>query len=156
MVFQLPTQVEGATSHWGLHKGGLINFKIMGGSKALFYRAPVLFVKGRGRSRSQSSWRESVPLCEPDKGCCQLPWHFSDGYEPFERYKYSLLESWVQRGLNKGTSRRPPSLLNRLEGFRLALACYSASTADLMLGNMCVFWKTWCLLQSEFSIPKEI
>ena len=40
-------------------------------------------------------------------------------YEPFERCKYSLPESCVQRGLNRGTSRRHPSLRNRLEGFRL-------------------------------------
>ena len=36
-------------------------------------------------------------------GCGQLPWQFSDGYEPFERCKYSLLESCVQRGLNRQT-----------------------------------------------------
>ena len=68
---------------------------------ALFYRAPALFDKGRGRRCSLSWWRELVPLCELDKGCGQLPWQFSDCYEPFERCKYSLLESCVQRGLNR-------------------------------------------------------
>ena len=63
----------------------------------LFYRAPALFDKGRGRSRLQSSWTEPIPLCEPVKGCGQLPWHFSDDYEPFERCKYSLPESCIQR-----------------------------------------------------------
>ena len=88
--------------------------------KALFYRAPALFDKGRGRSCSPSWWRELVTLCESDKGCGQLPWQFSDGYEPFARCKYSLLESYVQIELNRWTSCRPPSLRNRLEGFRLA------------------------------------
>ena len=84
----------------------------------LFYRVPVLFDKGREQSYSLSWW-ELVPFCKPDKGCGQLPWHFSDGYEPFDRWNYSLPESCVQRGLNRLTSCRPPSLRNRLEGFRL-------------------------------------
>ena len=88
-------------------------------SKSLFYRTPAFFDEGSRRSCSQSSWRELVPHCEPDNSCCHLPWHFLDGYEPFERCKYSLPESCVQRGLNRWTSCRPPSLRNRLEGFRL-------------------------------------
>ena len=99
-VFQLRRQVEGATSHWGQRRGRLMNFKIIGSFKVLFYRVPTLFDKGRGRNRSQTLWREPILLPEPDKGCGQFLWHFLDGYELFERCKYSLLESCIQRGLN--------------------------------------------------------
>ena len=119
MVIQLQRQVEGATSHWEQCRGGLKIPKLWRVSKALLYREPALFNKGRGQSRSQSSWREPIPLSKPDKGCGQLSWHFSDGYEPFERCKYSMPESCVQRGLNRGTSRWPLSFCNWLEGFWL-------------------------------------
>ena len=94
-------------------------FQNYGECQRRYSRAPALFDKGRERSCSLSWYIELVPLCEPDKGCGQLSWQLSDGYEPFERWKYSLLESCVQRGLNRWTSCRPPSLRNRLEGFRL-------------------------------------
>ena len=132
---------ESATSHWGERRGGLIKFKLLGVSMALFYRAPPLFDKGRGRIRSQSSWGELVPLCEPDKGCGQLPWHFSYGYESFERYKCSLPERCVQRGLNRGTSRRPPSLCNRLEGFQLGKC--NLHRRNIHLSRL---WITWTRL----------
>ena len=98
IVFQLRRQVEGVTSQWRQRRGGLINFKIMGSAKGAILQGARIVRKGRGRSCSLSWWRERVPLCEPDKGCGQLPWQFSDGYEPFEIWKYSLLESCVQRG----------------------------------------------------------
>ena len=101
MVFQIRRQVEGVTSHSGQRRGGLINFNIMGSAKSAILQDARVVWKGRGRSCSLSWWRELVPLCEPDKGCGQLPWQFLDGYEQLERCIYSLLECCVQRGLNR-------------------------------------------------------
>ena len=107
MIIQLRRQVEGVTSHWGQRRGGLINFKITGSVKCVIVQGAQVVRQGKRTKLFVELVKELVPLCEPDKRCDQLPWQFSDGYEPFERCKYSLLESCVQRGLN------------RLEGFRL-------------------------------------
>ena len=91
--------------------------------------APALFDKGREWNCSLSWWRELILLCEPDKGCGQIPWQFSDGYKPFKRCKLSLLESCVQRGLNRWTSCQPPGLRNRLEDFDRGSVIFTDETS---------------------------
>ena len=131
--FSALSQVEGATSHWAQCRDGLINFKIMWNFKGTIVQRTQVVRHGKTQSHLQNSWREPVPLCEPDKGSGQLPWQLLDSYEPYERCKYSLLDSCFQRGLNRGINNRPPSLYNRLEEFQLR-------KHNLYQWNIHLFW----------------
>ena len=88
------------------------------------------------------------------RAAANFPWHFSDSYESFERCKYSLPDSCVQRGLSRGTSCR-----NRLEGFRLGkrnILRWNIHLFQLWITWTCLSWARHQLCHSLYPMTWEV